>query len=121
MPWNFNGDRPIYMQLVEQLQRRIVTGTYSPGARLDSVRELASAAAVNPNTMQRALAELENRGLVYSQRTAGRYVTEDRDRIEALRSQLAGEAVGRFLAEMAELGYSRQDVYALLSEKEEEL
>ena len=77
MPWNLNSDRPIFMQLIEIIQHCILSGTYPPGSKLPSVRDLASQAAVNPNTMQKALAELERSGLVYSQRTSGRFITED--------------------------------------------
>ena len=73
----FDASRPIYAQLVERLKARILAGTYPPGGHLDSVRDLAAAAGVNPNTMQRALAQLETEGLVHTERTAGRYVTED--------------------------------------------
>jgi DNA-binding transcriptional regulator YhcF (GntR family) len=119
MPWNFTGDKPIYAQLVEKLQLRIVTGYYPPGGRLDSVRDLANEASVNPNTMQRALSELENTGLVFSQRTSGRFVTEEKERISALRGELAQEKINAFLHEMQKLGYSRAEIAALL-EKEEQ-
>lgn len=69
MPWNLNSDRPIFLQIVERIEMDIISGVYQPGQRLPAVRELASCAAVNPNTMQRALSELERTGLVYSQRT----------------------------------------------------
>lgn len=73
MPWNLNSDRPIFLQIVERIEMDIISGVYQPGQRLPAVRELASCAAVNPNTMQRALSELERTGLVYSQRTSGRF------------------------------------------------
>ena len=73
MPWELDNDRPIYLQLMERIQQDIVSGIYKPGDRLPSVRDLAVEAAVNPNTMQKALSELERSGLVYSQRTSGRY------------------------------------------------
>lgn len=120
MSWTFSGDRPIYTQLVERLQMRIVTGEYPPGTKLSSVRDLAAEAAVNPNTMQRALAELENTGLVFAQRTAGRFVTEDGAKIAALREQMGREKVRRFLAEMRELGYQRAEAAALVESEEEE-
>ena len=82
----FDASRPIYAQLVERLKARILAGTYPPGGHLDSVRDLAAAAGVNPNTMQRALAQLETEGLVRTERTAGRYVTEDTALIEQLRT-----------------------------------
>lgn len=118
MAWSFSGEKPIYAQLVERLQTRIVTGEYPPGARLDAVRDLSERAGVNPNTMQRAMTELENRGLVYTQRTAGRFVTEDAARIAALKEDLAREKLGRFLAEMEGLGFTRGEVLLLLESEE---
>jgi len=120
LSWTFSGEKPIYTQLVEKLEKRIVTGAYPPGTRLQSVRELASEAAVNPNTMQRALAELESTGLVYSQRTAGRFVTEDGEKIAALRAQMGRETARRYLAQMRELGYDRAEAAALAETEEEE-
>ena len=81
MEWNIAPDRPVYLQLIEQMERAIAAGAYQPGERLPGVREMAAGAAVNPNTMQRALQELETRGLVNTQRTAGRSVTADEARI----------------------------------------
>ena len=77
MKWQFSNDAPIYSQLIAQIKVGIVSGAFPPGERLPSVRDLATEAGVNPNTMQRALTELERDGLVYSQRTTGRFVTED--------------------------------------------
>ena len=89
MEWEFRADAPIYTQLCEQLTLAIVSGVFGPGERLPAVRELAVDAGVNPNTMQRALSELERNGLVYTQRTAGRFVTEDFARIEQEQQRLA--------------------------------
>ena len=100
----FDGGRPIYAQLVERLQGRIIGGEYPPGSRLDSVRDLAGAAGVNPNTMQRALAELERRGLVYTERTAGRFVTSDTQRIEEVRRETLEREVRQFAAHMQAMG-----------------
>ena len=93
MGWTLDKNRPIYLQLVEELQSRIVSGAYPPGAKIDSVRDLAAEAAVNPNTMQRALAELEQSGLLRSERTSGRFVTEDRALIAQVRRALAREKI----------------------------
>jgi len=120
MEWSFRGDLPIYAQLVAQIQRAIVAGIYAPGEKLSSVRDMASEAGVNPNTLQRALQELERQGLVYSQRTAGRYVTEDTGRIEDCRLTLAREQLRDFLGSMESLGYTRADIAALLNKEEEE-
>ncbi len=116
MAWNFAADRPIYAQLVEQIQERIVSGRYPAGSRLPSVRELATDAAVNPNTMQRALAQLEAEGLVCSQRTSGRFVTKEEDRIMEFKQALAQKIVRDFLTQIGSLGYTRQDVMTLLSQ-----
>jgi len=119
MPWEFRGDTPIYAQLMDQLRRRIVSGDLPPGSRLPSVRDLAAEAGVNPNTMQRAMTEMERLGLVYSQRTAGRFVTEDGEIVRALRRELAREQIRVFLTGMAQLGYDRQEIAALLNEEGE--
>ena len=79
MPWNLDSSRPIYLQIIERVQMDIITGRYQPGDKLPSVRNLAQEAAVNPNTMQKALSELERSGLIYSQRTSGRFITEDKE------------------------------------------
>lgn len=120
MNWSLRGDAPIYAQLVEQIKQEIVSGGFPPGQRLPSVRDLATEAGVNPNTMQRALAELERDGLVYSQRTAGRFVTEDKIMIEQAKLGLAREQIQQFLQSMSRLGYEKADIVALL-QKEGEL
>ena len=93
MAWSLDSDRPIYAQLVERIQMQIVSGGYPPGGRLPSVRELAAEAAVNPNTMQKAFAELERSGLIVTQRTNGRTVTEDEELIKSIRRKLAKEHI----------------------------
>ena len=89
MNWNITAGRPVYVQLVEQLELALVAGEFPPGSRIPPVRELAADAGVNPNTMQRALQELENRGLLQAQRTAGRSVTADEAALQALRRRRA--------------------------------
>ena len=110
MSEQFDSSRPIYAQLVERLKARILAGTYPPGGHLDSVRDLAAAAGVNPNTMQRALMEMEREELVYSQRTAGRFVTEDGPRISKLREDLARNRVKDFLEGMYHLGFQMDEI-----------
>ncbi|MBE7009101.1 MAG: GntR family transcriptional regulator [Ruminococcaceae bacterium] len=114
MDWTFRDDAPIYTQLCEHLTLAIVSGAFAPGERLPAVRELAVDAGVNPNTVQRALSELERDGLVFSQRTAGRFVTEDAERIEQERQRLAEERAKSFLDAMEKLGYNRIQTVMLL-------
>ncbi len=114
MKWQFTTDAPIYTQLVEQIKVGIVTKEFPPGERLPSVRDLATEAGVNPNTMQRAMAELERDGLVYSQRTTGRLVTEDNNMIEKTKRGLAQRHVRVFLTAMNDLGFERNEIIALL-------
>lgn len=120
MAWNLQSDRPIYAQLVEQIQRMIVTGVFPAGSRLPSVRELAVEAAVNPNTMQRALARLEEDGLLYTQRTSGRYVTEETKRIMQAKEAMAGELIRQFIENMEKLGYTRKQAMELIKRQKEE-
>lgn len=116
MPWNLDSDRPIFIQIIEKIQMDIISGLYAPGDKLPSVRELAQEASVNPNTMQKALSELERTGLVYSQRTSGRYITEDTAMIADLKSKLARDIVTQFLDNMHKLGIQEKEVISLISE-----
>ncbi len=116
MAWNMESDRPIYAQLVERIQMQIVSGQYPPGGKLPSVRELAAVASVNPNTMQKAFAELERSGLIITQRTNGRNVTEDEVLIGNVKKGLAREHLEVFLSGMKELGYTGQDTMELLQQ-----
>ena len=117
MKWQFSADAPIYTQLVAQIQMYIVSGALPPGERLPSVREFAAEAGVNPNTMQRAMAELEREGLVHSQRTVGRVVTEDRARIQQAKRQCAEEQIQTFLEKMEQLGYTRAEILQLMEQQ----
>ena len=119
MNWQFSNSAPIYAQLVGQIRAGIVSGALAPGERLMSVRDLAMEAGVNPNTMQRALAELERDGLVYTQRTAGRYVTEDQAAITQARHALAAERVRSFLSDMGRLGFEKEELLSLLRQEME--
>ena len=114
MAWEFKSDRPIYTQLLEKIQLMIISGKYKPGDKLPSVREFASDAAVNPNTMQRAMAELERIGLVYSNRTSGRMITDDLEKIKEIKKELAKESVNEFMQNMGRLGYSEDDIIELI-------
>ena len=117
MDWKILDDRPIWQQLYRQLTQRIVAGIYPMGSRLPSVRELAAEAGVNPNTMQRALAALEQDGLVITNRTAGRLVTAEEPLLKRIRMELAREQIAAYLREMETLGFSAEDAKALLREE----
>lgn len=121
MSWELKSDRPIYAQLIEQLELQICSGIYPPGARMPSVRDLAQEASVNPNTMQRALAKLEEDGLLYSHRTSGRFVTEDKNRIRETKSKLAQEQIEKFLQKMTDLGFETSEMLVIIKKITEEL
>ena len=123
MAWNLDSQRPIYAQIIERVQLDIVTGRYAPGSRLPSVRELAAQAAVNPNTMQKGLSELERSGLIYAQRTSGRFVTEDQGRIREAKQKLASMQVREFIRNMQALGMNREEIAELFQKiiREEKL
>lgn len=116
MSWELSTDRPIYLQLIDSIKFRIISGVYSPGERLPSVRDLATEAAVNPNTMQKALSELENSGLIFSNRTSGRFVTEDTEHILSAKKSLAKEYCDDFLEKLRHLGLSENEIQAIISE-----
>lgn len=114
MPWTFNNNEPIYIQLVEALKLRIISGQVLAGSKLPSVRELAEEAEVNPNTMQRALAELEREGLVFSQRTSGRFVTEDIKHIKSLRTTYGMKKIEVLVKALMQLGYTKMEISQLV-------
>lgn len=118
MDWKFHTDAPIYAQLMEQIKIAIVTGKYAAGDRLPSVRDMAAEAGVNPNTLQRAFAELERQGLVYSQRTLGRLVTEDAAIINDAKRQLARRHIFAFREAMEALGFEKDEIIDLLRQEE---
>ena len=120
MQWKLTDDRPIWLQLTEQLTERIVSGVYPTGSRMPPVRELAAEAGVNPNTMQRALQQLEREGLVFTQRSSGRFITEDTAAIGEAKRTLARQHIEQFMASMKKLGYTREEIIALLESGEEE-
>ena len=121
MTWHFENDRPIYTQLLEQIRLRIISGIYAAGSRLPSVRELAADASVNPNTMQKALSELEQSGIIYSQRTSGRFVTEDTAMIEHVKEEIAEEKIKEFFKVMNSLGLKPGDILKLVEKAAKEM
>lgn len=120
MDWQFDSSMPIYTQLVYKIELAIVSGEFVRGQRLSAVRDMAAEAGVNPNTMQRAFQELERQGLVYTQRSSGRYVTEDMTVIENTKQALARENIKSFMDSMQRIGYSREEIIRLLESSERE-
>lgn len=121
MSWEFKDDRPIYLQLMEQIQLRIISGLYESGGKLPSVRDMASEASVNPNTMQKALSEMERTGILYSQRTSGRFITDDIEKIQKLKNDLAKEQSEKFLISMKSIGFNKEESITVLQKLGEDI
>ncbi len=107
MNFEFNNNIPIYIQLVEQLKIHIISGKLEAGERLPSVRDLALQTKVNPNTMQKALAELEELGLVFTERTNGKFVTKNQELIEKIKTEYAKEIAEKYFSGMKSIGFSK--------------
>ena len=116
MDYIFDNDRPIYVQLVEKLRIEIISNKLKPGERIPSVRELALTTRVNPNTMQKALVELENEGLIYTERTNGKFVTDNKELIEKIKKELAEEKVNNYLNDMKNIGINYEEAIKYLQE-----
>ncbi len=116
MNFIFDNDRPIYVQLVEQLTLYIVSGKLEPGSRLPSVRDLALQTKVNPNTMQKALAELESNNLIYTERTNGKFVTTDIELSKSIKQELARKRIQEYFSSMEKLGIHKSDAIKYLQE-----
>ncbi len=114
MNWDIDNNKPIYIQLVDKLKSKIISGEISPGSKLDSVRNLAEDAQVNPNTIQKALAELEREELVYSKRTSGRFVTDNEEKISGMRQEIANKEIENLKFVLKELGYSEEEIISLI-------
>ena len=120
MSWKLDSKRSIYGQLIDEISRRIVSGFYAPGARIESVRDLAEQAGVNPNTMQRALSEMERDGILSSSRTSGRFVTEDAERIKKMKQEMARAAAKEFINALRDLALSEEEIISLLRDEMKE-
>lgn len=114
MNWDIDNNKPIYIQLVDKLKSKIISGEISPGSKLDSVRNLAEDAQVNPNTIQKALAELEREELVYSKRTSGRFVTDNEEKISGMRQEITNKEIENLKFVLKELGYSEEEIISLI-------
>ncbi len=117
MPNDFSSNVPIYLQIMDEIKLKIVSGSWEAGHRLQSVRELAVEFSVNPNTMQRALSELERDGLLYTERTSGRYVSQDQKMISKARDEMAEEYTENYFNSMIKLGYKEKDIINIVSSK----
>ncbi|MGN0557188.1 MAG: GntR family transcriptional regulator [Acutalibacteraceae bacterium] len=115
MSWHFDDDRPIYNQIVTRILTDVVTGVYSPGERLPSVREFAADAGVNPNTMQKALVDLERTGVVYAHTTSGRFVTDDRALLESVRKSMLDDEIAHFVKRCEKFGLSAAGAAEMLA------
>lgn len=114
--WEFKNDRPIYIQIVEHIKLGICSGEYKAGDKLPSVREMATEAAVNPNTMQKAMMELERNGMVRAERTAGRFITDNTELLDEIKNNLAKEYITEFVAKMKKIGLDERDIVRMMEE-----
>ena len=117
MSWDFNDKEPIYLQIVNKMQNKILSGEYKAGDKIESVRDLASIAGVNPNTMQKALIDMEALGLIVTQRTLGKFITDDDDMINKIRKANVDEKIEIFIKDISGLGYKIEDIVPMLYEK----
>ena len=120
MKFVFDNKLPVYIQLLEQLKTTIVTGRFAPGEKLPSVRELALEAKLNPNTVQKALAELEAERLIYTERTNGKFVSTDKAVLENAKNSLANEALTNYLKTMKNLGFDREQASEFIKKDKKE-
>lgn len=120
MIWNIDSERPVYLQLIEQIQKGIISGQLEPGSKLPSVRDLAADAGVNPNTMQKALTELERMELISTNRTNGKFITSDVKLLSKAKEMQADILIKDFLKDMKQLGYLPEDIITRIRIVEEE-
>jgi len=118
MATDFTSGAPIYLQLIDEMHRLVIAGEWPPGSKVPPVRDLALRFSVNPNTMQRALAEMERGGLMQAERTSGRFVTQDKELIAAMKHELAVKELSAFLARMKQMGYTLPEIIALMEEND---
>lgn len=117
MVLELNSKEPIYLQIIAYMKKKIVSGELRGGERVLSVREYATELKVNPNTVQKVYAELENQNLIYTQRGIGKFVTEDKNKINDLRQELFNETIDKFIEDSKALGFTRETILAIISER----
>lgn len=115
----YSGDSPIYLQIYDNILHKIARGEYAPGEAISSVRELALQYQVNPNTMSKVLSMLDQEKLSYTERTSGRFITDDQNRIQKLKEQLIEQSVQKYLKEATSLGFTKQEAIKHLEEQNE--
>jgi DNA-binding transcriptional regulator YhcF (GntR family) len=118
LEYNFDNERPIYIQLVEQVKIQIISGKLKQGERLPSVRDFSLQAKVNPNTMQKALSELEREKLIYTERTNGKYVTNDEKIVKKLKMKIINEKINDFITDMDDIGINKKEIIEYMKELE---
>ena len=116
MAWSFSSEKPVYLQIAERITLSVLSGEYKPGEQIPTVRQLATQAAVNPNTVQRSFSILESNGLVVSQGTVGRYVTNDTEIIEKCRKMLTEDIVNGFVKKCENLSVSKNEIINIIEE-----
>ena len=119
MKFNFDNNLPIYIQLVEGLKKNIISGIIPPGSRLPSVRDLASMTKVNPNTMQKALTALEEIKLIYTERTNGKFVTNDKKLLDKFKEKYAHELLEEYFVNMQSIGFTKDETIKYINDMEE--
>lgn len=120
MDWKFKPGLPIYTQIAEQMKLSIAKGLYQPGEKIPAVRELAMEAAVNPNTMQRALMEMEREGLFYTERTNGRFVTKEEETLDKMRIALGEEFIRELFTNLEKMGLNKEQIVKAVAKWAEE-
>lgn len=117
MSFDFENDKPIFIQIIEKLKIDIVSKKYLPNQKLPSVREFSFTFEVNPNTVQKALNELEDLGLIYTERTNGKFVTENTDLINSVRKEIINENVNKFYLQMSKIGVTDEEIKEIINKK----
>lgn len=120
MQWEFKNGIPIYLQIIAQIKVMIASGELRAGSKIPPVREMAVEAGVNPNTMQRALTQLEQEGLLYTQRTAGRFVSEDENVMKELRKAMSEQYIADMFHNLEKMGMGKQEIIAAVKNYEED-
>ena len=120
MAWQFRGDIPVYRQIVSRLRAELLAGKYPADGQIPPVRQLALEAAVNPNTMQKALTELEGEGLLYTRSTAGRFVTSDEEVLRRARETMHRETMERLTLEALSMGITKEELVTFIQNFKED-